>query len=235
MVDTGLEEGLGTVQVLACPGSETGVVEGLVVSLVARSGAKGVGSGLKELAGVGEVTKGIGVISLLDIFLTDALDTLDDIGGLGALGVVLVSVLVGVESLVKRVVDDGLGDLDYRELTCLVELIVSGSVGFLEVLGAVDGDVLLGGRTLTGHDKLELLGLSADPTVAHRCIVCVHVGRGEFQPSSHLGGLLGVVGGSLCLLKGGLGCVLGFDVLSRGESHGCEQCQCEKYFFHKKI
>ena len=80
-----LEEGLGAVEVLACPCGETCIVQGLVVGLVGRSGHAGVVSLLEELAGLGEVAEGIGIIGLLDILLGDTLDTLYDIGGLGAL------------------------------------------------------------------------------------------------------------------------------------------------------
>ena len=69
----------------------------------------------------------------------------------------------------------------------------------------------------------------------HLIVVSANDTHSQIEPSGDLGSLLGVVGSSLGGLKGSLGGVLGFYVLCIGESHGSEQSQCDKDFFHKKI
>ena len=219
-----VEEGLGTVVILGDPGGEARIVDRVGVHGGAGLGGSGFDGLLEELAGLGEIAEGVGVVGLLDIFLADGLERIRDVGGLGVLRIDLVGLGVGLDGVVQDVGDGRVGDLDHLEDT-VTEVVVAVGIDLLMEGLSFEDDILDGRRLGVAHDELEILFGGTHPGVSLGSVVGFHAGLAVLEPGCDLGGLLGIRGCGLGGLEGRLGGRDRLDLCAR-HLQGGDQGQC---------
>ena len=191
MLDALLEESLGFCVVTCLSSCETGVVEGVSVNLVDRSGTYNCSGLLEKISSLCVLTEIVARISLIAEFFSNLGKSLNS--GLFCLRIKGISLLISFSGLRKSVLDNRTGNLDHCDLATTVEVEILVGVNLLGHLLTGDSDGLGRCRVLITHDEFEVVLGSTLPDVASRSVVSGDVSLSESCPCGSLGSLLGIL------------------------------------------